>query len=292
LIAEPPNVRLNLPSRPENLMLVREVLAGVGEALELDPFDLDDIRTAVTEACGNVVMHAYDGGEGPLEVEIYLSADEIEVVVRDHGTGIQPRIDADEGEGFSGIGLLVIQALVHSVAFKAADTPTSRDGWDGTEVRMAFATRGARLLEASRPAQPRAWGEPLIVALSELADTTEITIAPATLARAVLPRLLSVLAARANFSTDRISDAQLIADAVARYGPHPSGSGELRLAIGVRPHNLELRIAPLHRGRGRRLIDDSAVDGLGRVLERLTDEQRVLPLGSSEMLSLRMADPA
>ena len=42
-------------------MLVREVLTGVAEALALEGSDLIDIHTAVTEACNNVIQHAYGG---------------------------------------------------------------------------------------------------------------------------------------------------------------------------------------------------------------------------------------
>src|SRR5437763_9890344 len=92
LMAEPPNVRLKISNRSENVLLVREMLTGVAELIELDTSDLYDIRTAVTEACNNVVLHAYEGGEGPLEVELRASPETIEVIVRDHGMGIKPRI--------------------------------------------------------------------------------------------------------------------------------------------------------------------------------------------------------
>ena len=49
-MAEPPNVRLNLSNRSENVLLAREMLTGVAEAIELDSSDLYDVRTAVTEA--------------------------------------------------------------------------------------------------------------------------------------------------------------------------------------------------------------------------------------------------
>ena len=96
-MAEPPNVRLKISNRSENVLLVREVLTGVAETIELDSSDLYDIRTAVTEACNNVVLHAYEGQEGPLEVDLRVPADAVEVIVRDHGVGIRPRIrGADE----------------------------------------------------------------------------------------------------------------------------------------------------------------------------------------------------
>ena len=78
-----PNVRLTLSNKPENVLLVREMLTGVAEMVDLDGSDLNDIRTAVTEACNNVVLHAYEGDEGPLEVEVYGGAHSaLEVVVR------------------------------------------------------------------------------------------------------------------------------------------------------------------------------------------------------------------
>jgi anti-sigma regulatory factor (Ser/Thr protein kinase) len=272
-------------------MLVREVLTGVAEAVELDPNDLNDIRTAVTEACNNVVVHAYEGEEGPLEVEVYLSPSAIEVVVLDQGTGIRPDVGADE-EGPPGIGLLVIQALVHSVAFTGAGGQPRREGWDGTEVRMTFATPGVRSLEELRQ---DSFDRPDGAELSpgdpaERATTAVIAIAPSRLARSVLPRLLSALAARAQFSTDRISDTQLIADALATNVFRSIGGGHLSLAVSVEPRDLELRIAPLRSGGARLLIVESAVEGLGPVIERLTDHQRIAAVGSSEMLALRMVD--
>ena len=135
-VARSPDVCLRLTSRPENVRLVRQMLHGVAEALDLEDIDLDDISTAVTEACNNVVLHAYDDGEGVLEVEVYLypALSELEVLVRDHGMGIQPHIPAaGNRRSLPGIGVPVIQALVQSVKF----TGTGR----GTEVRMRFVVK-------------------------------------------------------------------------------------------------------------------------------------------------------
>jgi serine/threonine-protein kinase RsbW len=292
LIAGQPNVRLSLSNRSENVMLVREVLTGVAEAVGVDPNDLNDIRTAVTEACNNVVVHAYDGAEGPLEIEVYLSPSAIEVVVRDHGTGIRPHIGGEEDEGSSGIGLLVIQALVQRVAFTAASERSVRAGWDGTEVRMAFATPGLRSLEVLQNGSYEEFesAELCDTEPARLAITSVIEVAPSGLARTVLPRLLCALAARAQFSTDRISDAQLIADALATHAFQSIGGGHLSLAVRVEPRDLELRIAPLRSGSASVLLVDSAVGGLGPVIEKLTDNHKIAPIGSSEVLALRMVD--
>jgi serine/threonine-protein kinase RsbW len=277
-MAEPPNVRLQLSNRPENVLLVRELLSGVAESIELDGGDLNDVRTAVTEACNNVVLHAYGGREGLLEVEVHSRPDALEVVVRDHGTGIHPRIRTGEDTAL-GIGLSVIQALVQRVEFREAQGR-------GTEVRMEFATEGAQ------PLHTAAGDGPELPALegSQLGTTTGVAIAPADLARTVLPRVLSVLAARANFSTDRISDTQLLADALVAHAPSAIGGDGVSMAVAVEPCELELRIGPLAEERAQQLLVESSVDGVGPVIEKLTDHHAVTSVGTTEMLTLRLLD--
>lgn len=53
------------------------------------PAARDDIALAVSEACTNVVMHAYRGAAapGPLAVDAYRENGEFFVVVCDEGTG-------------------------------------------------------------------------------------------------------------------------------------------------------------------------------------------------------------
>lgn len=130
-----PNVRLQMDSRPESIPLVRVLLTGVAEAVVLGDRLLDDIKTAVTEACNNVVQHAYEDASGPVEVEIELLRDAIEVVVRDRGVGIRPWIRKGREPNALGLGLMVIEALAESVAFN--------DG-DGHEIRMRFEAPDAR----------------------------------------------------------------------------------------------------------------------------------------------------
>jgi serine/threonine-protein kinase RsbW len=276
-MAPPPNVCLNLSNRPENVLLVREMLTGVAQAIELDGNELYDIRTAVTEACNNVVLHAYEGEEGPLEVELYVSGEAIEVVVRDHGVGIRPRI-RDPDETALGIGLPLIQALVHSVEFTEPDDR-------GTEIRMQFHTPPTRALEPVKES-----AAPVSLGTGDPATTTEMTLAPSALARRVFPRVLIALAARAHFSTDRISDAQLVADAVAASAPRSVGQDHLSIAVTVEPRSLRLCVGPLGVGHADEMMRDSAVDGLGPVIEKLADEHRVAPIDAGEMLALQLSD--
>src|SRR5579875_2585370 len=133
-----PVVHLRLESTPETLTLVRGVLGALSELLALDAELLDDLKTAISEACNNVVLHAYGGESGPLEVALAVSGSAIEAVVTDEGAGI-PEL-ADPEEGVHGVGLPLIKALTQDVAF-------SRAAAGGTEVRMAFSgSRGGQPL--------------------------------------------------------------------------------------------------------------------------------------------------
>ena len=113
---------------------------------------------------------------------------------------------------------------------------------------MVFAAPQARALEPlSRQTSsscPRS-------SIAQSAGAIEITIAPPPLAWTILPRLLSALAARAHFRTDRIADMQLVADALTAQVPASIRGSHLSIGISVEPRDLELRIAPLLAGRAR-----------------------------------------
>jgi serine/threonine-protein kinase RsbW len=125
-----PIVRLDLPARPEGVGVVRQALVGVADGLALDGTVLSDAKMAVTEACTNAVVHAYDDEGGRLDVEMYADEVALTVVVRDRGSGIQPRPNRT-GSTALGLGLPLIAAL--SDAFEVRGGPGV-----GTEVRMTF----------------------------------------------------------------------------------------------------------------------------------------------------------
>ena len=274
-----PNVRLELVSRPESLLLVREMLAGLAEAVELDGNDLHDVRTAVTEACNNVVQHAYGTREGPLEVEVCVGRSAVDVVVRDRGSGIRPQLRTFQ-DGRSGLGLPLIQALAHRVQFTGAVG-------EGTEVTMTFRTPGIEALPSDRQNGRTADA----IALTEPISTTRLTLAPARLARTVLARLLSALGARAHFSTERISDSRLLACALAACAPAPDGEDRLSVAIAVRPRDLRLRVGPVRPDRAREVIGGTAFGGGDPVLERMGEGNPGTGQERAEILTLTLTEP-
>jgi anti-sigma regulatory factor (Ser/Thr protein kinase) len=106
---------------------VRSLISTVACAADLDPALVDDMRTAVSEACNNVVLHAYDATPGPLIFSLVVRGDSIELVVRDQGCGIRPGMGRNRGLG---MGVTLINALADRAEFESSEL--------GTEVRMRF----------------------------------------------------------------------------------------------------------------------------------------------------------
>jgi serine/threonine-protein kinase RsbW len=125
------DVRLTLPARPENVAVIRHVLGAFAVALRLPPDLVEDMRLAVTEACTNVVRHAYQDGEpGPIDVVIRPNGDRLDLIVADHGQGIGPSTDV----AGPGLGMPLIAALADSVEVRH---------WPrrGSRVTMSFRCR-------------------------------------------------------------------------------------------------------------------------------------------------------
>jgi serine/threonine-protein kinase RsbW len=101
------DIRLTLPARPENVAVVRHVLGALAEALKLADDVIEDMRLAVTEACTNVVRHAYQGCEGTIDVVVQPKGELLEVIVSDTGRGTGPSPDT----AGPGLGLPLIAAL-------------------------------------------------------------------------------------------------------------------------------------------------------------------------------------
>jgi len=128
-----PDLELKLPARADNIAVVRHAFGGLAEALDVGEQALADIKLAVTEACTNVVIHAYDDDElGPLEVAAFIDDRMLTVAIRDSGRGIVPRTDSPG----LGLGLPLIATLAESLELGSGPA-------DRTEVLMTFRLDGS-----------------------------------------------------------------------------------------------------------------------------------------------------
>ena len=54
-----------MPAVPDSIAVIRQTVSGICEALGADARTVGDIKLAATEACTNVVLHAYASGHEP-----------------------------------------------------------------------------------------------------------------------------------------------------------------------------------------------------------------------------------
>lgn len=272
----PPDARLLLSNSADNVAVVRQALSGVGEALGLEADLMADVKTAVSEACNNVVVHAYGGEPGPLELYLTVADSTLEIIVRDEGTGIQPRPPEPEG-GVQGVGLSLIQALTDSVEVRGS----ASEG--GTEVRMSFGRDVPFVVEDG----PSANGDGTVSPPAD-ADIV-ISVCSGPLLAPVLGHAVAMLAARSGFSIERLGDAQLVTDAIAAHAPDVIVGRHVHVAVAPADGRIDLRVAPLAPEGGERLVEESGVGGLSPVLRQLTDEIDVHQAGDVEELHLALA---
>jgi serine/threonine-protein kinase RsbW len=126
------NVTLVMPAKSEYLILARLALAGIAREVPMSESVLADLKLAVTEACGNVVRHAYPDASGEVHIRYEVTGDRIMVEVEDRGVGESRPVEVELEDELveSGMGLAIIRAVVDEVEIGAG----SDDG--GTVVRM------------------------------------------------------------------------------------------------------------------------------------------------------------
>jgi len=269
--ASKPEVRLLMPALPANVALVRQALAGLTDELGVEPARAADMKIALTEACTNVVVHAYGDDPGPLEVTMVVEHGRLVLSVRDRGNGLHPLPGRDEGAPL-GFGLALIASLSDELGLVG--------GRHGTEVRIAFSLNGG----SAPPLTIQPSAEP-----APDCDEIVLELHPSDRTSPVLGRVVSLIAARADFSIDRLSDAQIVSDAIAGAAPAHLTNGRLNVAIDEHEGGFDLLIGPFATGGAQRLVDDTELPGLGSLLGRLTDTISVeSDIAESERLRVRL----
>jgi anti-sigma regulatory factor (Ser/Thr protein kinase) len=264
-------LQISLPAKAENVAVVRHAIAGLAERIDMDEASIADLKTVVTEACMNVVVHAYPEGEtGLLAVDAVPDGDGLTVAVRDFGRGISPRPGVDRPS--LRIGLALIAALSSSFEIRGG---VER----GTEIRMHLPLASRPVLEA----------EVDHVAGPPVPEATEMTVGPPELVGPVLSRALTALAARHDITIDRISDAMLLSDAISAAAPRGFADGRVRLSIADRPEGVELKVGPMSAGAAADLRESLSLPEVGGSLETLADEVRTEADGDGEYLVVAIA---
>lgn len=115
-------MHLSFASKSQNEGFARMVAAAF--AAQLDPTieELTDIRTAVSEAVTNAIIHGYDNKPGTVFMDCYIRGDSISLSIRDLGRGIedidlarQPFYTSKPNLDRSGMGFCVMEAFMDTV---------------------------------------------------------------------------------------------------------------------------------------------------------------------------------
>jgi anti-sigma regulatory factor (Ser/Thr protein kinase) len=125
-------LRLRLSASPGEVPFARAAITRLGEHLEIDDEQTQRIRLAVTEACSNCVLHAYDKSaiSETYMLDARIDQEALRVTVCDSGIGIHnARANTQSSLGF---GLHLIQGLADSA--EVLSRPSV-----GTRVIMRFA---------------------------------------------------------------------------------------------------------------------------------------------------------
>src|SRR3954451_24428178 len=121
-----PGLSVNQCALPGAVPSIRAAVSRFLDAYHLSPRTDADIALAVTEACSNVVRHAYPNGTGDVHCEANVAEREVVIVVSDHGCGLQTA--PYQPELRLGMGLMGM----------LADSMTVRGDGDGTEITLRF----------------------------------------------------------------------------------------------------------------------------------------------------------
>ena len=123
----------------------RNTVAAFCVALDPTVDQINDIKTAVSEAVTNCIVHAYSGAKGPQKITIdtAIDTDTVHIVVSDTGIGIenienamQPFFTTKPDEERSGMGFTVMESFMDTLEV-TRNTPS------GTVVTMTKTIRGA-----------------------------------------------------------------------------------------------------------------------------------------------------
>ena len=133
-------ISLKIPAEAEFVGVVRLAVSGVAARMNFSIEEIEDIKVSISEACTNVIQHAY-GDEGApdqriIDIKMVIENDELEIVVQDYGQGFDLSIlgtseqkeKSKEKLGL-GLGLTFIESLMDDTHFQ------SKLG-EGTTIQM------------------------------------------------------------------------------------------------------------------------------------------------------------
>ncbi len=120
-------MKVEFASKSQNESLARVVASAFVSQLDPTLEELADIRTAVSEAVTNAIIHGYEGKNGRVTMECTLIDRTVEIKISDKGNGIedlelamQPLYTSKPELERSGMGFTVMQSFMDFLEVKSA----------------------------------------------------------------------------------------------------------------------------------------------------------------------------
>ena len=120
------HMKLEFDALSENEPFARNAVAAF--CLSLDPSldELSDVKTAVSEAVTNCIVHAYRGSRGTVVIECETEGDAVHIRISDSGRGIsdlkktlEPFYTETEDEERSGMGFTIMQTFMSGFSVRS-----------------------------------------------------------------------------------------------------------------------------------------------------------------------------
>ena len=119
-------ISVEFPSRSANEAFARSVVACFVAQMDPTLEELGDIRTAVSEAVTNCIVHAYPDGIGKISMRCRIVGDNtLDIVIKDRGIGIQDVAQARTpmfttgGADRSGMGITIMESFMNEFSIKS-----------------------------------------------------------------------------------------------------------------------------------------------------------------------------
>ncbi len=121
------DMKIQFPNRSSNEGFARVAVAAFVAQLDVTVEQLSDIKTAVSEAVTNAIVHGYEHMKGYITVECAITDDGVEITVSDSGHGIgdiekarQPLYTSRPELERSGMGFTVMETFMDEVTVTSA----------------------------------------------------------------------------------------------------------------------------------------------------------------------------
>lgn len=129
-------MKIEFLSKSQNEGFARVAIAAFASQLDPTIDELTDIKTAVSEAVTNSIIHGYENKEGIIKIKAYIIENELTIEISDNGKGIdnvelamQPLYTSRPDLERSGMGFTVMETFMDELK-------VSSDNKNGTTVIM------------------------------------------------------------------------------------------------------------------------------------------------------------